>query len=139
MFIVTLSYNIHDTCHMKCLWTKWSHFCIEFALRKFYFRGWRSATPQNRGRSKKTQGPTALKSRGGSLAVSSYLQRGSAPPPPPGVEPRMIYTDIYPIISCNNKLSHWVPRSKTVVKNCFCNMVHIPEMVWCLEISLNIR
>ena len=38
------------------------------------FRGWWSATPKNRGQSKK--------SGGGSLAVGSYLQRGSAPPPP---------------------------------------------------------
>ena len=36
----------------------------------------------NRGRSKKHQGQTALTSRGSSLAVGSYLQRGSAPPPP---------------------------------------------------------
>ena len=31
---------------------------------------------------KKTQGRRALKNGGGSLAVGSYLQRGSAPPPP---------------------------------------------------------
>ena len=55
-----------------------------FALRKFYFRGQRSATPKNRGRSKKTQERTALKNWGGSLAVGSYLQRGSDPPPPRG-------------------------------------------------------
>ena len=54
-----------------------------FALRKFDFRGWWSPTPKNRGQSKKTQGRTALKNWGGSLAVCSYLQRGSAPPPPP--------------------------------------------------------
>ena len=35
-----------------------------------------------RGRSKKTEGWTGPKSRGGSLAVGTYLQRGSAPPPP---------------------------------------------------------
>ena len=50
-----------------------------FALRKFDFRGRWSATPQNRGRSKKTQGRTVLKNGGGSLAVSTHLQRGSAP------------------------------------------------------------
>ena len=31
----------------------------------------------------KTQGQTALKSGGGSLAVGSYLKKGSAPPPFP--------------------------------------------------------
>ena len=40
-------------------------------------------TFKNRGRSKKTEGRTRPKSRGGSLAVGTYLQRGSAPPPPP--------------------------------------------------------
>ena len=34
---------------------------------------------KNRGRSKKTQGWSALKNRGGSLAVGSYLQRVSTP------------------------------------------------------------
>ena len=37
---------------------------------------------KNRRHSKKTQGRTGLKSGGGSLAVGTYLQRGSAPPPP---------------------------------------------------------
>ena len=60
-------------------------FVYNFALRKFDFRGRWSATPKNRGRSKKTQGWIGLKSGGGSLAVGTYLQRGSAPsPPPPG-------------------------------------------------------
>ena len=45
-----------------------------------------SATPRNRGQSNKTQGRTALKSGSGSLAVGSYIQRGSAPPPPLGGE-----------------------------------------------------
>ena len=36
-----------------------------------------SATPKNRGRSKKTQGWTGLKSGDGNLAVGSYLQRDS--------------------------------------------------------------
>ena len=37
-------------------------------------------TLKNRGRSKKTEGRTGPKSRGGSLAVGTYLQRGSDPP-----------------------------------------------------------
>ena len=52
------------------------------ALSKFDFRDQWSATPQNRGRSKKNQGRTVLKHWAGSLAVGSYIQRGSAPPPP---------------------------------------------------------
>ena len=52
-----------------------------FALKNCDFRGRWFATPKNRGRSKKTQRRTALKNGGGSLAVGSYLQRGSAPPP----------------------------------------------------------
>ena len=51
----------------------------DFALRKYDFRGRWSATPKNRGRSKKNPGRTALKSRGGILAVGGNLQRGSAP------------------------------------------------------------
>ena len=38
---------------------------------------------QIRGQSKKTEGWTAPKYKGGSLAVGTYLQRGSASPPPP--------------------------------------------------------
>ena len=56
-------------------------FVYNFALGKFDFRGQWSATPKNRGRSKKMQGRRALKTGGASLAVGSYLQRGSAPPP----------------------------------------------------------
>ena len=37
-------------------------------------------TLKNRRRSKKTEGRTRPKSKGGSLAVGTYLQRGSAPP-----------------------------------------------------------
>ena len=55
-------------------------FVCNFAFRRFDFRGRWSATPQNRGWSKKTQGWTGLKGSGGSLAVGTYLQRGSAPP-----------------------------------------------------------
>ena len=44
-------------------------------------------TLKNRGRQKKTEGRTMLKSSSGSLAVGSYLQRGSAPPPPPAGTP----------------------------------------------------
>ena len=36
-------------------------------------------TLKNRGRSKKTEGRTRPKIKGGSLAVSTYVQRGSAP------------------------------------------------------------
>ena len=53
-----------------------------FPLKNCDFRRRWSAIPKNRGRSKKTQGRTALKNGGGSLAVGSYLQRGSAPPLP---------------------------------------------------------
>ena len=60
-------------------------FVCNFALRKIDFRGRWSVTPKNRGRSKKIQGQIGLKSGGGSLAVCTYLQRGSAPHPhPPG-------------------------------------------------------
>ena len=45
------------------------------------FRGQWSATLKNRGRSKKTQGWTALKSGGSSLAVGSYLLKEAVPPP----------------------------------------------------------
>ena len=62
-------------------------FVCNFALRKFYFRGRWSATPKNRGRLKKTHGLTALKSGGSSLAVGSYFQRGSDPPPLPKDSP----------------------------------------------------
>ena len=65
------------------LWNNWSPFVYNLELRKFDFRGQWSATPKNRGRSKKTQGWTGLESEGGSLAVGTYLQRGSAPPPGP--------------------------------------------------------
>ena len=44
-------------------------------------------TLKNRGRSKKTEGRTRPKSMGGSLAVGTYLQRGSAPPPSGGSNP----------------------------------------------------
>ena len=46
------------------------------------FGGRGSVTLKNRGRSKKTEGQTRLKSKGGSLAVGTYFQRGSAPHPP---------------------------------------------------------
>ena len=39
-------------------------------------------TLNNRGRSKKTEGWTGPKNKGGSLAVGTYLHRGSGPPPP---------------------------------------------------------
>ena len=41
--------------------------------------GWLSVSFRNRGRSKKTAGCRALESRGSSLALGSYLQRGSVP------------------------------------------------------------
>ena len=58
-------------------------FVYKFALKKFDFRGRWSATAKNRGRSKKTEGQRALSNRGVTLAVGSYFQRDSAPPPPP--------------------------------------------------------
>ena len=70
---------------MKCFMEKLESLLYNFTLRKFDFRGQLSVTPKNRGRSKKTQGRTALKNGGGSLAVGSYLLRVSAPPPPPGI------------------------------------------------------
>ena len=39
---------------------------------------------KEKGAAKKTEGRPAPKSGGISLAVGTYLQRGSAPPPPPG-------------------------------------------------------
>ena len=59
-----------------------SHFCIEFALRKFDFIGQWSANPKNIGRSKKTQEQTAMKNGGGSLAVSIATFKEAVPPPP---------------------------------------------------------
>ena len=50
-----------------------------YALRKYDFRGWWSATLQNREWSKKTKGRTALKNGGVSLAVGSCLQRKQYP------------------------------------------------------------
>ena len=70
---------------LHALWNDWID---NSALRKFDFRGRWSVSPKNRGRSKKTQGWTGLKSGGSSLAVSTYLQRKRQcpPPPPPGRE-----------------------------------------------------
>ena len=58
-------------------------FVANFVLRMSDFGGRWPVNLKNRGRSKKTEGRTRPKSRGGSLAVGTYLQRGSAPPPPP--------------------------------------------------------
>ena len=55
---------------LHALLNNWSPFVYNFALRKFDFRGRWSATPKNRGRSKKTQGWTGLKSGGCSLVVT---------------------------------------------------------------------
>ena len=55
-------------------------------MRSTPLKAKKGVSPQNRGWSKKTEGWTGLKNRGGSLAVGTYLQRGSAPPPPlPGL------------------------------------------------------
>ena len=54
-------------------------FVHNFTLKKFDFRGWWLATAKHRRWSMKTQGQRALKNGGGSLAIGSYLQRGSAP------------------------------------------------------------
>ena len=48
-----------------------------FVSKTYDLRWWWSANPRNRGRSKKIKGQTALKSRGNSLAMGSYLQRGN--------------------------------------------------------------
>ena len=57
-------------------------------------------TLKNRGRSKKTEGRTRPKSKGGSLVVGTYLQSGSAPPGPGHshkTQPLVIYTEHIPI------------------------------------------
>ena len=54
-------------------------FVHNFVLRNYDLKWQWSATQKNRGRSKKIQGQTALKNGSGSLAVGSYLQRGSTP------------------------------------------------------------
>ena len=72
MFLFTLFWEIHDSHHQEMLYGKIGvTFVYNFGLRSFYFRGQWSATLQNRGQSKKTQGQTALKNGGGSLAVGS--------------------------------------------------------------------
>ena len=66
---------------MKCFVEElvWSPFCIlDFVMRKYDFRGGWSENPQNR----KTKRQTVLKSRGSTLTMGSYIQTGSAPPPP---------------------------------------------------------
>ena len=62
----------------------WISFVGHFVLRMSDFGGRWSVNLKNRGWSKKTEGRTRPKSKGGSLAVGTYLQRGSATPPPPG-------------------------------------------------------
>ena len=58
-------------------------FVYRFELRKYDFRRRWSATPKNRERSiGTTHGQTAPKSEGDRLSAGSYLQGGSAPPPP---------------------------------------------------------
>ena len=60
-------------------------FVCNFALRKFEFTGGWSATPKNRGRSKKTQGRRALKN-GGAVVwqwVVTFIEAVPPPPPPP--------------------------------------------------------
>ena len=76
LYFVNYMIFIISKCFMKKIIVT---FVYNFALTIFYFRGTWFQTPKNRGRSKKTQGRTALKNGGGSLAVGSYLQRGSAP------------------------------------------------------------
>ena len=60
-------------------------FVCNFALRRCDFRGWWSATPKNRGRSKKTQEQTALKSRRGAVVWQweATFKEAVLPPPPP--------------------------------------------------------
>ena len=57
----------------NALWKIGVTFVHNFTLINFYFRGRWSATPKNKGRSKKTQGRRALKNGVGSLALGSYL------------------------------------------------------------------
>ena len=63
-------------------------------LRMFDFRRRWSATLKNRGQTIKIQEQTVLISRGGSSAVGTYRQRGSAPPPPPGRGCTILLRDI---------------------------------------------
>ena len=58
----------------------WITFVGSYALRICEFWGQWSVTLKNRERSKKTEGQTRPKIKGGSLAVGTCLQRGSAPP-----------------------------------------------------------
>ena len=65
---------------LKALKNNLYPFCIcTFVLKILDFRGRWSVTLKSRGRSKKTDVRTGPKSKGGSLAVGTYLQRGSAP------------------------------------------------------------
>ena len=65
---------------MKCLYGIIGvTFVYDFVLRKCDLKGPYSATSKNRGWAKKNEGWIAVKSGGGSLTVSSYLQRGSVP------------------------------------------------------------
>ena len=60
-----------------------------FALRKYDFRGWWFATLKNRGWSMRAKGQTALKSRGGSLAVSKRQCPPPRAPTPPDLSPHL--------------------------------------------------
>ena len=57
-------------------------FIYNFAMRKFDFRGRWSATPKNKGWSKKSQGRTALKS-GAVVGITTFKEAVPPPPPPP--------------------------------------------------------
>ena len=83
MSVFPLLYELHGIPYnyRKLCRRPWITFVDNFVLVMFDFGGRWSMTLKNRGRLKKTQGWTAPKSRGGSLAVGTYLQRGSAPPP----------------------------------------------------------
>ena len=68
-----------------------------FALRKFDFRGWWSATPKIGGRSKKTQGKTALKTEAVVWQwVGTFKEAVPPPPSPAGYPPRLTaLVDLY--------------------------------------------
>ena len=63
----------------KALKNNLDQFLGSFVLRMSDFGGRWSVTLKNRGRSKKTEGRTRPKCKGGSLAVGTYLQRDSDP------------------------------------------------------------
>ena len=83
MYLFTLFSDIHGIHCMESFVKRiWISFVGNFVLRMSDLGGggW-SMTLKNRGRSKKTEGRTRQKSKGGSLAVGIYLQKRQCVPP----------------------------------------------------------